>query len=635
MTAIAACCLVLAGQSPRPELTALHPPAVTRGQIASVFLKGKHFPAETRLVLPLDSPIQYADCGETSLTARFTVPDAAGPELVKVRVLANGQLANFRPLWIDPLPVAKVESANHRLNPPCAVYGRIAAESCQFFDVRVPDGERLSVEVVARRMGSPLDPAFRILDAATGRDVAFADDSPGLHSDCRVILRPNPSGDYRIELRDARHRGGDDFQYVLRVGDLPAPVAVMPAAVRRGTSAEVRVTDATGEEQAVAVAVAADAGPAVSVIPLSRAKLAGFPLPLLVSDHDERAEAEPNDSAEQANEWAVPGGVTGRFATRGDKDVYKWNLAKGQKIRVTAETAALGSPADVLLAVRDAAGKELVKSDANADVESVEFTAENDGDYFLTAEHLNYAHGPGEVYRLVATFAGPKYELVFTQDALAIAEGQAALLPVDVKRSGYTGPIELTANGAAEGRTTVPEKFAGRVQLPVRALSASGGGLRPVRVVGTATIDGRELKVAATGREALTKAMNGLRYPPVNWVHEVDLAVTEAPPVLIRQLPPIRALPGSTTSIRVDLDFRDGDSAVSLAWRNLPDKITAEPATTAPGQHSARLEWQIAADAKPGEVGPALLTATVAGRVASVAVPVTIVPPQPARPEQP
>ena len=41
----------------------------------------------------------------------------------------------------------------------------------------------------------------------------------------------------------------------------------------------------------------------------------------------------------------------------------------------------------------------------------IAFTTPTDGDYRVTAEHLNYAFGPSEVYRLTVTPATPGFDV--------------------------------------------------------------------------------------------------------------------------------------------------------------------------------------------------------------------------------
>src|SRR5436305_632400 len=70
---------------------------------------------------------------------------------------------------------------------PCVVSGRIDPETSNFYRFTVAAGQRLSFEVLGRRLGSQLDPLLRLHDG-TGRELprAYSDDAPGLQTDARL-----------------------------------------------------------------------------------------------------------------------------------------------------------------------------------------------------------------------------------------------------------------------------------------------------------------------------------------------------------------------------------------------------------------------------------------------------------------
>ena len=58
---------------------------------------------------------------------------------------------------------------------------------------------------------------------------------------------------------------------------------------------------------------------------------AGWPVPVLVSDHRELVEQEPNNEPAKANKLPLPGGVSGRFEKTGDVDHFSVTCKKGVK----------------------------------------------------------------------------------------------------------------------------------------------------------------------------------------------------------------------------------------------------------------------------------------------------------------
>ena len=65
-----------------------------------------------------------------------------------------------------------------------------------FFRIAVAAGQRVSFEVLGRRLGSGLDPVLRLRDSA-GRELpgAYSDDAPGLQTDARLTHTFGVAGD--------------------------------------------------------------------------------------------------------------------------------------------------------------------------------------------------------------------------------------------------------------------------------------------------------------------------------------------------------------------------------------------------------------------------------------------------------
>ncbi len=92
-------------------------------------------------------------------------------------------------------------------------------------------GQKVVVEVTARRLGSPLDSLVRVLDAS-GKVIAWNDDQMirrgilhpenGLqthHADSRLIVTLPADGRYTIKLTDALAHGGPAYAYGLRIAE--------------------------------------------------------------------------------------------------------------------------------------------------------------------------------------------------------------------------------------------------------------------------------------------------------------------------------------------------------------------------------------------------------------------------------
>src|SRR5205807_6031071 len=122
------------------------------------------------------------------------------------------------------------------------VVGRADAEISDWFKVNVKAGQRVSFEILGRRLGSALDPQLTLFDARNARELpgGHSNDAPGLQTDPRLTYTFKEAGDYLVEIRDVSFRGGEDYHYRLRIGDFPCATTPLPLAAKRGAKVSVQ-----------------------------------------------------------------------------------------------------------------------------------------------------------------------------------------------------------------------------------------------------------------------------------------------------------------------------------------------------------------------------------------------------------
>lgn len=90
---------------------------------------------------------------------------------------------------------------------PVGVTARFATPDAEHhYRLTGKKGDRLAIQVLAQRIGSPLDPAVAVLDAK-GQEKAQADDSPG-STDPDLIFEFPEDGPYTLVVTDATTKGG-------------------------------------------------------------------------------------------------------------------------------------------------------------------------------------------------------------------------------------------------------------------------------------------------------------------------------------------------------------------------------------------------------------------------------------------
>src|SRR5688500_10724040 len=394
-----------------PAVSRVEPLAAAPGKQTEMTLRGAGLAKDATVWTSFDaeSIVSTASSSGDELTLRLTVPPTTQVGVHALRVATRGGVSNLVPFMVDGLPTVRGAGGNasgsgaQPIESHVAVDGACEALASDFYRFKAEAGQRRSFEVVAARLGSQLDPMMRLLDPA-GRELKWADDSPGAGADCRFSHTFDRAGEYTLELRDAGHEGGPAHRYRLRVGDFPLPVVTYPLGGRRGAAG---MFSFLGE--------ACDGvSPSLVVLPAEANRFvvagrrgaggmgAGF-APVVVSDLDETVEAEPNDRVELATPLAVPAAASGRFESAGDVAFDKLKMRKGERFSFRAASRTLGSPCDVRLSLRRADGSKVAESKVEGPTDAaLDATAGDEGTYYLRVEELTSAGGPALAYRLEA-----------------------------------------------------------------------------------------------------------------------------------------------------------------------------------------------------------------------------------------
>ncbi len=458
-----------------------------------------------------------------------------------IRVATKHGISNFRPFIVDELAVVPEVETNRTKDTaqavtiPALITGRTDAEASDFFKVKVNAGQTVTFEVLARRIGSPLDPILVLHDAKTKRELVdlYADDTPGLQADCRLTHTFKDGGEFLVEVRDTTYKGGPDFFYRLRIGEFPGTTTAFPVAAQRGQTASIGFAGPGAVDiPPVSVKIPTEHGlAAVNVAPKKGSGLSGWPVPVKISDWPEIVEQEPNNEPAKANKLPVPGGVSAKFEKAGDVDHFAVTCKKGVKYAATASTFEINSPSEVLIRVLDAKGAEIGRSNPTTPTARVEFTPAADGDYVIACEQLNYLSGPNEIYHLTVRPVTADFDIILGFDRGEAPAGSGTALMATVNRlNGYGGPVELSIDGdeALSGKVTLP---AGQpvAFVPLLVKEGTKPGAYSFRVQGKATVGGETIVRYGTMTDGVKATLGGMTNPPPELLNVCALAVIEKP----------------------------------------------------------------------------------------------------------
>jgi hypothetical protein len=633
-----ACCLaggsaVARAQVALPTIASTLPQAAGPGQTVDVKIRGAGLAGPTQLwtsfpveaVLPAEIAGNGTNAGE--ITYRLKVAADVSPGVHGIRVVTGTGISNLKLFAIDDLPsLAQVKPSNtlataQALTLPVAVDGYVDNLSRDFYKFQAAAGQQISIEVLARRLGSPLDSTIRLLDAK-GRELAYNDDAPGLGSDSMISYTFKDAGEYVLEVRDIRYQGGGNFLYRLRIGDFPCVTVPYPMAVQRGVSASVAFAGSTAQAvQPMPVNVAAAT---VDWLPLgaklSGGKSSGFAV-VAVGASPEALEAEPNNEQAQATRVPLGAGLNGRFDQPRDVDRFIFTAKAGQRFTFVGVTRSQGSPSDLAMRLLKTDGAEVaVVDDTGTNEGVIDYTFPADGDYTLVVEDLNRRGGPEFAYRIAVNPHEEKFQLATSADTLNIPLGGLATVTVTAVRGSFAGPIALTLLDAPAGIVATPAVIGPGQPSTVMTIQCAAevpaGKIYPVRIAGSAQSGTAQYQAVATVTDAQKAAFNGLTVPPPFLAQSVAIGVNPAPLFVLKTDKPEivfgKDLSASVKVLSAKIAGFDEEIAVAVlppAPAGLPPGVTAAVKPIAKGTNEIEIVFAANAQAPLGNFS-AVLTGT-------------------------
>jgi hypothetical protein len=619
-----------------PVVTTTAPQAVVPGQQIDIKLRGSDLAGASQLWTQFGAAAQLTpdvkDNGTNAaeVTWRLNVPADVPVGIHGLRVAGPNGVSSLKLIMVDDLSSVPAVAGNtsidkaQELAQPAAVDGAIANLSRNYYRIKVAAGQKLSFEVVARRLGSALDPLLRILDA-NGRELTYSDDEPGLRGDARLHYTFTDAGDYVIEVRDIRYQGGAGHFYRLRVGDFPCLSSPYPMGVTRGSVAKVTFVgpDADGVGE---IEVRAPSAPGTNWVNVSARRAngnsSGFAM-LRIEDAPVAVEAEPNNELAKATRVELGHSLNGKIEASGDVDHFVFAAKKGQNFRFNAITRRQGAPTSAYIRLLKADGGQVAaKEDFGVGDAFFDFTFPDDGDYTLAIEELHRRGGSAFAYRVEAQPNTPTFDLTAAADTVNIGAGSTGIVTVNVVRRGYNGPIQVAATNLPAGVASNPTVIGPGMKSVVLTVSTvaetAPGTFVPVTIVGRGKNGEEDFEVVAGTEEAQKAQFSALPWGPQNLDGQVVVGVAPKPQIRLRpEVGQVIFGQSLSATVKVLVDRDAGfDEAITLAVTpeaakgGLPANVTVAVTPIAKGQNEAVITFTATDKAALGDF-TAVMTGTI------------------------
>jgi hypothetical protein len=385
--------------------------------------------------------------------ARLTIPADVPPGLVRFQAANANGASSVGLFHVSDLP--EIAEDPYRKTPqrladlPVIVSGQIGLiEEVDQYDFFAPQSGPITIELISRRMGSPLHGLIQVRDEER-RAIVDVADTEG--NDLTATFTARAGAKYTLSLHDLDFAG--DKSYVYRLAIVPGPhvVAAYPAAGRRGSTQPIDfigVGIASGAERLetltrnVMVPAAAGIGKFTYVLdaPAGPAR----PIELLISDVPETTEA-PGASRTIISQ--LPCAVTGNMESRFGADHFILPLVKGVPWRIEAQAHEIGSPLDPELVLLGPDGKEIAANDDQPGTTSAQLfvTATTDGPHTLIiTDRSGKSGGRDANYRLVIERARHDFMISGPSQLAAPLGGKFKLALKAVRVGGFKGPVQVS-----------------------------------------------------------------------------------------------------------------------------------------------------------------------------------------------
>jgi len=416
------------------------------------------------------------------------------------------------------------------VDAPCVLNGQVSFRDLDRFRFRARQGQTLVIEAEARRLVPYLADAvpgwfqatLAIYDAK-GTELRFVDDY-GVQPDPVLLFEVPEDGDYVLEIRDAIHRGREDFVYRITIAERPFVVAMFPLGGRAGSLTTARVDGWNLDREKIRLRTKRGSDD-IREATWSKSNLRSNALLYAVGDLPERMETEPNDARENAQLVPVPGIVNGRIARPGEVDWYRFRGRVGEEIVLEIHARRLGSPLDALVRLTDAAGHVVAWNDDHPDPSAGLVTHQADSyvrarllateTYYVRVADAQGHGGEPFAYRLRVSRPRPDFAVLVTPASINVPAGGSAPVMVHVvRRDGFDGAIDVSLDDAPRGLTLSGGRIpAGRDRMPM-TISAPAGGRGPpfaLAISARAHVAGKPVRHAALPAEDMMQAF-GLRH---------------------------------------------------------------------------------------------------------------------------
>jgi len=497
-----------------PALVLAAPPTISKLSVRGlqvdgttrVVVNGANLLPSPRLVAGVPVAGQKVVGTPTANVVMFdvTLDGSVVPGVYHLRVLSGQGISKPQVITVDHLP-QRVFSADTRTDVlPVALHGQLSGSQVGSAQFVGKSGQRISIDLMARRLGSTLRPVLHLL-GPDRRRLKLGMPRLDLAGDARITLTVPRDGLYTIQCHDLQYAVGNPGNFRLSIGSFDVADLAYPAAVTRGQVREVLLLGNGDRETAVRVKVPKMAHGLTPIEWGAKTMPLGLRPRVEVSRWPELVEPSSPAKPGVARELpSIPSAANGRLVGPGEVDSWKVPVKQGEKLRFEVFADRLGTPLDSVLELKKPGGAVLAANDDAARSDSrLDYTVPAKLSHVVAT--ISDRHGRGGrrfLYRLVVTRttdpAPADFDLVVDNNSFNVLPDGRHVFRVDVVRRGYAGEIRLEVLGAPSHfkllTPSIPAGAPGALVTLVSSATGAGLALDDFSLVGVSTVEGTSIR---------------------------------------------------------------------------------------------------------------------------------------------
>ncbi len=467
-----------------PRLTLVTPRGVTRGTEQTLRLSGQRL-GDVRDVLFYDTGITVlsfssVDANNVDVTVSVADDCRLGEHVVQVRT--GRGFSDFRSVYVGAYPVIDEVEPNSQfdqaqvVNRGVTIQGTITAEDVDYYVVELQEGERLSIEIEAIRLGYMFDAFLAVIDE-NRFEIAVADDTPLYGQDSFINLIAPAAGRYTIMVREASYGGNNDCRYRLHIGEFVRPTAIYPAGGEPSSVVELILLGDAGGPLARTMTLPERFGFRGGISFEDERGATPSPLPFRLNSWPNYLESEPNHSWPTEPVLSLPVAINGIISEPNDVDYFLFEAKQGQVWEIECFAQRLGSGLDPVINLYKADKSQVAANDDARSLDAyIRFQVPEDGQYYLRVCDQLRRGRADFVYRLEITPVQPALSISIPrvdrysqlQQTIAVPRGNRYAVLINANRENFGGPLQLLGDSLPQGITMhAPPMAANLASMPV------------------------------------------------------------------------------------------------------------------------------------------------------------------------